>query len=121
MKVYQTKDLRNICIIGHGGCGKTTLAEAIAFNAGLIDRMGKVEEGSTLSDYDPEEVKRNISINTSLIPVEYKGHKINVLDVPGYFDFVGEMIATMRVSDSALVLVDAVSEWKSEQRRLVPL
>ncbi len=109
MKVYQTKDLRNICIIGHGGCGKTTLAEAIAFNAGLIDRMGKVEEGSTLSDYDPEEVKRNISINTSLIPVEYKGHKINVLDVPGYFDFVGEMIATMRVSDSALVLVDAVS------------
>ena len=83
MKVYQTKDLRNICIIGHGGCGKTTLAEAIAFNAGLIDRMGKAEEGSTLSDYDPEEVKRNISINTSLIPVEYKGHKINVLDVPG--------------------------------------
>jgi elongation factor G len=109
MKMYETKDLRNIGIIGHGSCGKTTLVEAMAFNASLIDRIGKVEDGSTISDYDPEEIKRNFSISTSAIPLEYNNHKINVLDVPGYFDFIGEMIATLRVVDSGVILVDAVS------------
>ncbi|MCR1900306.1 elongation factor G [Irregularibacter muris] len=109
MKVYETKDLRNIGIIGHGGCGKTTLVEAMAFNAGLIDRMGKVEDGSTVSDYDPEEVRRAISISSALVPLEFNNYKMNVMDTPGYFDFVGEMIATLRVVDSAVVVVDAVS------------
>lgn len=109
MKVYKTKELRNIGIIGHGSSGKTTLVEAMAFAGSLIDRMGRVEDGTTISDYDPEEVKRNFSISTSTIPIEYKGHKINALDVPGYFDFIGEMIASLRVVDSGLIMVDAVS------------
>lgn len=109
MKMYQTKDLRNIGIIGHGSCGKSTLVEAMAFNAGLIDRMGKIEEGTTISDYDPEEVRRGISISSTLVPLEFNNHKLNLLDVPGYFDFIGEMITTMRVSDSAVIIVDAVS------------
>ena len=109
MKMYKTKDLRNIGLIGHGSCGKTTLVEAMAFNASLIDRMGRVEDGNTISDYDPEEIKRNFSISTSTIPLEFNNHKINVFDVPGYFDFIGEMIATLRVIDSAVILVDAVS------------
>src|SRR5699024_10608229 len=80
-----------------------------AFNAGLIDRMGRVEEGTSISDYDPEEIKRNISISTSTIPIEYGNHKINILDVPGYFDFIGEFMTTLKVIDSAVILVDAVA------------
>lgn len=109
MKIYETEDLRNIGIIGHGNCGKTTLTEAMAFNAGLIDRMGKIEEGSTISDYDPEEVKRKISISTSLIPLEFNHCKMNLLDVPGYFDFIGEMMAAFKVIDNAVIVVDAVT------------
>lgn len=109
MKIYETENLRNIGIIGHGSCGKTTLTEAMAFNAGLIDRMGKIEEGSTISDYDLEEVKRKISISTSLIPLELNHCKMNLLDVPGYFDFIGEMIAAFKVIDNALIVVDAVA------------
>lgn len=109
MKVYETKDLRNIGIVGHGGCGKTTLVEAMAFNAGYTDRMGKTEQGSTISDYDPEEIKRHISISTSSIPLEFDQCKMNILDIPGYFDFIGEMIATLKVVDSAVLLVDAVA------------
>lgn len=109
MKVYKTNEIRNIGIIGHGSSGKTTLVEAMAFNGSLVDRMGRVEDGTTISDYDPEEIKRTFSISTSTIPIEYRGHKINALDVPGYFDFIGEMIATLRVVDSGLIVVDSVS------------
>ncbi|MBP5331940.1 MAG: 50S ribosome-binding GTPase, partial [Lachnospiraceae bacterium] len=91
MNTYKSEDIRNVAILGHGGCGKTTLIEAMALNTGAISRMGRVEDGSTLSDFDKEEIKRTFSISTSLIPLEYNGIKYNFLDTPGYFDFVGEV------------------------------
>lgn len=109
MKTYKTKDIRNIALIGHGGSGKTLLAEAIAFNAGLVERMGRPEDGSTISDYDASERAKGSSISTSLIPVEHKNVKINVLDVPGYFDYIGEECSALRVADAALIVVDALS------------
>jgi elongation factor G len=109
MKQYGTEQLRNVGLFSHGGAGKTTLSEALLFVSGTINRMGRVEEGTTVSDYDPEETKRNISVQMSILPVEWKGHKINVLDTPGYADFVGEVREALRAADSAIVLVDAVS------------
>ncbi|HOV69623.1 MAG TPA: GTP-binding protein, partial [Clostridia bacterium] len=109
MAVFETKSIRNIALLGHGGDGKTTLAEAMLFLTGAIDRMGKVDDGTTTLDYDPEEIKRRISISLGLAPVEYKGNKINVIDVPGYFDFVGEMIQALAVADSACIVCNAVS------------
>ncbi len=109
MKKYGADKLRNIAIASHGGAGKTTLTEALLYIAGGIDRLGKVDEGSSTMDYDPDEVKRKISINASVAPVEWKEHKINVLDTPGYSDFVGEVVGAMRVSEAAMILVDARS------------
>ncbi|HCX65069.1 MAG TPA: elongation factor G [Eubacteriaceae bacterium] len=109
MKTYPTERIRNVAILGHGGCGKTTIAEAMAYNVGVIDRMGKVEEGTTISDYDNEENKRTISINGSTIPLEHAGHNLNVMDVPGYFDFLGETYSALRVSDGAVIVLDALS------------
>ncbi|NLC43738.1 MAG: elongation factor G [Clostridiales bacterium] len=109
MKNYTTDKIRNLGIIGHGGEGKTTLTEAMLFNAKAIDRIGKVEDGTTTTDYDPEELKRHISISSAVAPMEWKQHKLNVIDVPGYFDFVGEMVSTLRVVDSACIVVGAVS------------
>jgi translation elongation factor EF-G len=109
MKEYQTNQLRNICLIGHGGTGKTTLSEAILYDCKEIDRIGKVEEGTTTSDYDTEEKKRQISISAAMTPVEWKNTKINVVDTPGYFDFVGEVIESLRAADAALITVCAVS------------
>ncbi|MGE5473565.1 MAG: elongation factor G [Ignavibacteriales bacterium] len=109
MKDYSTSDIRNICFISHGGAGKTTLTEAILFNSGAIDRMGKVMDGNTTSDYDPEETKRQASISTTLAPCEWKNSKINIIDTPGYFDFVGELKQGIRVADAALILVSAKS------------
>lgn len=128
MKTYESKDLRNVALFGHGGSGKTILAEAMAFKAKLIDRMGKIEEHSTISDYDPEEQARAISISTSLIPLEYKNVKINVLDTPGYFDFVGEQVEALRVADCALIVIDAMSgvevgtekAWEMLQEEKIP-
>jgi elongation factor G len=88
MKSYTTDKIRNLGVIGHGGEGKTTLAEAMLFNSGAIDRFGKVEDGTTTTDYDQEEIKRQISISAALAPLEWNNHKINVIDIPGYFDFV---------------------------------
>jgi elongation factor G len=107
MKDYKTEDLRNVVLIGHGGTGKTTLAEAMLFASGAINRLGRVEEGTTTSDFDPDEVKRTISINLAVLPCEWKDKKINVIDAPGYADFVGEMKASIRAADAAVVLVDA--------------
>ncbi|HEX6513866.1 MAG TPA: elongation factor G [Chloroflexota bacterium] len=107
MKTYSEDKIRNVGLVGHGGSGKTTLAEAILFASGALTRLGKVEEGNTASDYDPDEIKHHMSINLSLLPVEWRDHKINLIDIPGYSDFVGETKAGLRVSDSALVLVDA--------------
>ena len=109
MKTYHTKDIKNIAIFGHGGCGKTSLVEAIAYNAKAIDRMGKVEDKNTISDYDPEENKRGISISSTLAAVEIEGNKINIIDVPGYFDFIGEWHSALQVADCAIIVQDALS------------
>ncbi|MBU4540424.1 elongation factor G [uncultured Acetobacterium sp.] len=109
MKTYPTKNIRNILILGHGGSGKTTLTEALAFNAGAVDRMGKIDEGNTLSDFDPEEKRREFSISSAIIPLEFGGHKINLIDVPGYFDFIGDAYAALRVADAVIIVVDALS------------
>lgn len=105
MNVYTTDRIRNVVLLGHGGCGKTTLAEAMAYLAGLTSRMGKVEEGSTVSDFDKEEQKRHISIGTSVIPLEWDNCKINILDSPGFFDFVGEAQEAISVADAAIIVV----------------
>ena len=109
MKDYTAKDIRNIGVFGHGGEGKTTLTETVLFNAGLLDRVGKVENGNTTTDFDPEEIKRGISISAALAPFEWKDTKINLIDEPGFFDFYGEVTAAMRLADSALIVVGAVS------------
>ncbi len=109
MKDYTVEKLRNICLMSHGGSGKTTLAEAMLFNTGVLDRLGKVLDGTTTTDYDPEEIKRKISINTAIAPCEWRDCKINVIDTPGYFDFVGEVKQGIRVADSALILVSGKS------------
>ena len=109
MADYKTKDNRNIALLGHGSEGKTTLTEAMLFAAGMIDRQGKVEAGNTVTDFDPEENKRTISISAATAPVEWKGTKINVIDVPGYFDFIGEMMGPLRVVETAAIVVGAVS------------
>jgi elongation factor G len=109
MKEYTAKDIRNVAVLGHGGEGKTTLVEAMLFSAGLIDRMGRTDDGSTAMDFDPEETRRHISISTAMAPVEWKGAKINLLDIPGYFDMMGEMIGALRAVEGALIVTNAVS------------
>ena len=109
MKEYATKQLRNIALLGHGSVGKTSLAEAMLFSSGAVNRMGKVEKGTTVADFDEEELRRHISLSLASVPVEWKEHKINVLDTPGYTDFVGEVKSAIHVADTALVVMDAAS------------
>ncbi|HZW02369.1 MAG TPA: elongation factor G, partial [Anaerolineaceae bacterium] len=109
MKEYTTESIRNVALVSHGGAGKTMLAEAFLYHTGATTRMGRIEDGSTISDYDEEEVRRSISLYTSVLPIEYKNVKINILDTPGYTDFVGEVISALRVADSAIILVDSVA------------
>jgi elongation factor G len=109
MKEYTTEFLRNVALVSHGGAGKTMLAEAFLHVTGATTRLGKVEDGTTVSDYDDEEHRRKISIYSSIIPIEHRDHKINIIDAPGYTDFVGEMISAMSVADGAIILVDAVA------------
>lgn len=104
---YTTDKIRNICLLGHGGDGKSALAEALLYFTGSTDRLGTAAQGNTVSDFDPEEIKRQISISTSVIPVEWKGKKINLLDTPGYFDFEGEVLQAVRMAETALVVVSA--------------
>ncbi|HVL64241.1 MAG TPA: elongation factor G [Actinomycetota bacterium] len=108
MKTYPTENIRNIVLVGHGGAGKTSLAEAMLHRSGATTRMGKVTEGNTVTDFDEEEHRRQISVSTALAPVEWDGCKINVLDAPGYADFVGEMRAAMRVADLAVFVVSGI-------------
>lgn len=109
MKNYKTENLRNVGIIGHGDSGKTTLTEAILFYTKAIDRFGKVEDGTTVSDYDAEEKRRKISISASVVNCEYDGRKINIIDMPGYFDFVGEKVQGLRAVDVAMIVVNGTS------------
>lgn len=109
MKEYKTESIRNITIASHSGAGKSMLAEALLFYTGAVNRMGKIEDGTTISDFDEEEQRRNISIYSSVLPVEYQDYKINLLDTPGYTDFLGEEISALHVSDGAVILVDAVA------------
>lgn len=104
---YETKNIRNICFMGHGNSGKTSLAESMLFTTGAVDRMGKVTDGNTVCDYDAEEIKRQITIATSVAPVNFGGCKINVLDCPGYFDFVGDVLAAIRVVETGIIFCSA--------------
>ena len=109
MREYTTDQIRNVVLLGHGGTGKTSLAEAALFSAGGTSRLGKVEDGTTTSDFEPDEVKRKISLSLALIPCEWAGHKINIIDTPGYADFVGEVKSGIRAADFGAILVDAVA------------
>lgn len=109
MKVYETDRLRNLAIIGHGGAGKTSLVEAMLFNAGHTTRLGRVDEGNATTDYLPEEIKRKISVSTTMAPCEWKECKINILDTPGYADFFSEVKSALRVVDSIMTVVEAVA------------
>src|SRR5262245_33298555 len=108
MNLYEPAAIRNVVLVGHSGAGKTTLNEAMLFTAGALTRMGKIEDGNTVSDHDPEEIKRGISVSLSLAPAEWKGVKINVLDTPGYADFIGDGRGALRAADACLFVVSAV-------------
>ena len=109
MKEYTTEFIRNIALVSHSSAGKTMLAEAFLHFSGATTRLGRIEDGTSISDFEEEEIRRGISLSTGIIPVEYKDHKLNFLDTPGYNDFIGEMISALRVSDGAVVLVDSVA------------
>ncbi|NMA82932.1 MAG: elongation factor G [Epulopiscium sp.] len=109
MKSYATEDIRNIVVMGHGGSGKTTITEAMLQLAGVTKRRGRVEDGNTVSDYDPEEIRRQVSISTSVLPLEWEDTKLNILDTPGYFDFIGEVKQAIQVADGALIVVSGRS------------
>ncbi|MDD4582750.1 MAG: elongation factor G [Eubacteriales bacterium] len=121
MKGYTGDTIKNVALLGHGGCGKTTFLEAALFATGVINRVGRVEDGGTVSDYDKMEIEKGYSINASVVPVEYQKTKINFIDTPGYFDFIGEVNSAMRAVEAAVIMVDAFAgiqvgtekAWKS--------
>ena len=125
---YSVQNIRNVCLLGHGGSGKTALAESLLYMTGAIDRMGKASDGNTVCDYDPEEIKRQISISLAVAPLEFKGCKINVLDTPGSFDFSGEVMEALRAADAAIIVCsakDGISvglekAWKYCEERNMP-
>src|SRR5687767_9269395 len=110
MKKYGIEAIRNVGLFGHQGSGKTSLAEAMLFTSGAIDRQGRTEDGTAATDFDAEETKRHISINVGLAPCEWQGKKINVIDVPGYLDFQGEVRSAMQVVDAAILVTPAQNE-----------
>ena len=126
--MYKANAIRNVCLLGHSGSGKTALAESLLYMTGAIDRMGKNADGNTVCDYDPEEIRRNISISTSLVPLEYKGTKINLLDAPGGFDFSGAVMEALRAADAAIIVCSAKDgitvglekAWKLCEERNMP-
>lgn len=117
MKVYTTDKIRNVVLLGHGGCGKTSLAESMAYLAGLTNRMGTVADGNTISDYDKEETKRHFSIHTSVIPIPWGDVKVNILDTPGYFDFIGEAEEAVSAADAAIIVVSGKAGIESGTKR----
>src|SRR6266496_467799 len=109
MKSYAPTAIRNVGLFGHGGAGKTSLVEALLFRTGAVNRLGKVDDGSATTDYDPDEVKRKMSVSAAMAPLEWRDTKINVVDAPGYADFFGEVVQAMAAVESAIVVVDGVS------------
>ena len=109
MNVYDSENIRNVVLLGHGGSGKTILLEGLAYAAGMINRIRTIEEGGTISDYDKEEIKRGFSISTSVVPVEWGDVKINLLDTPGFFDFVGEVEEAVAAADAAIIVINGKS------------
>jgi len=109
MKQYYAKNILNIAIAGHGGSGKTSLAEAMLFLSGASDRLGKVDDGNTICDFDPEEVKRKTTVTTAVAPLEWKNYKINLIDAPGLFDFEGGACEAIRAADTVLITVSGKS------------
>jgi elongation factor G len=128
MKPYDAEHVFNVALVSHGGAGKTSLVESMLFKAGAITRLGSVEEGNTVSDFDPDEVKRGMSVSLAVAPAEWKSSKINLLDTPGYADFFGEVIEAVRVADGGLVVIDGVSgaqvgteqAWRALDERKLP-
>ena len=125
---YSVQNIRNVCLLGHSGSGKTALAESLLYMTGAIDRMGRAADGNTVCDYDPEETKRQISLSTAVAPLDYKGCRINVLDTPGAFDFSGEVMEALRAADAAVIVCsakDGISvglekAWKYCEERNMP-
>ena len=125
---YSVQNIRNVCLLGHGGNGKTALAESLLYMTGALDRMGKATDGNTVCDYDPEEIKRQISITTAVAPIEYKGCRINILDTPGSAGFAGEVVAALRAADAAIIVCSAKDglsvglekAWKYCEERNMP-
>ena len=128
MKGYTSETIRNVALLGHSGCGKTTFLEAALLATGVTNRMGKVEDGNTVSDYDKMEIERGYSINTSVVPILWKENKINFIDTPGFFDFIGEVNAALRAAEAAVIMVDAgagiqvgtEAAWKACERYKKP-
>jgi elongation factor G len=128
MKPYDAEHVFNVALVSHGGAGKTSLVEAMLFRSGAITRLGSIEEGNTTSDFDPDEVKRGMSVSLAVAPVEWQSSKINLLDTPGYADFFGEVIEAARVADAGIVVVDGVSgaqvgteqAWRALDERSLP-
>src|SRR3954463_4158283 len=128
MKPYDAEHVFNVALVSHGGAGKTSLVEAMLFRSGAITRLGSVEEGNTTSDFDPDEIKRGMSVSLSVAPVEWKSSKVNLLDTPGYADFFGEVVEAVRVADAGIVVVDGVSGaqvgteqvWRALDERSLP-
>jgi len=128
MRTVPTSKIRNVAFVGHGGAGKTTLTEALLYVTGTIPRMGRVEDGTTVCDFDPEEHRRTISVSLAVAPFDYEGTKVNVIDTPGYADFVGDVAAALRVADLAIFVVSAVegvevqteAAWRLAEARNLP-
>src|SRR2546428_2562347 len=109
MKLYEISEIRNLGIIGHGSCGKTSLTSALLFSSGTVNRLGKVDQGNTVTDFDEEEIARRVSISSALCHLEWKKIKLNIVDTPGYGAFIADAKAALRVLDGALVVVDGVA------------
>ena len=128
MNVFTTDKIRNVVLLGHGGSGKTSLVEALAYLAGLTKRMGTIDNGNTISDYDKEEIKRKNSLKTSVVPIEWEGYKVNILDTPGFFDFVGEAEEAISVADAAIIVISGKAgieagtkrAWEMCEKRKLP-